>query len=115
MTIFSEINKEIEEVLLDYLKTFDATPEVEGKIKLENGLVKVRWNKEIEGEQGKALDHISQLANLISPLRGIVYVSQSKFTTYKSNNNGDNAQQHNQQQPRQMDGQDFDTDFPIYS
>ncbi len=123
---FSKRNKEIEQALLDYLKTFDAAPEVEGKIKLENGIVKIRWNEEIEEEQDKALEHISHLANLLASLRGTVYVSEAKsanrkFNYYQRSNDddGDNPsqnhsqQQKQQQQPNQIEGQDYDTDFPI--
>lgn len=52
---FSANNKEIEESLMDYLKTFDAAPEVERKINLENGIIKVRWNDEVKDEQDKSI------------------------------------------------------------
>ncbi|MDF0680307.1 MAG: hypothetical protein P0116_05020 [Candidatus Nitrosocosmicus sp.] len=115
---FSSINKEIEEALLDYLKIFDAAPEIEGKTKLGNNVIKIRWNEEEEGEQDKTLEYLAQLANLLAPLRGDVYVSQSKFTKHKSDYNNEinvsnNEQNNSYQQPHQVEGQDYDTDFPI--
>lgn len=116
---FSSINKEIEEKLLDYLKVFDAAPEIEGRTRLENNVIKIRWNEEEEGEQDKALEYIAQLANLLAPLRGDVYVSQSKFTKHKSNYSNENNESNNEQngnyyqQPHQVEGQDYDTDFPV--
>lgn len=105
---FSSINKEIEGALLDYLKTFDAVPEMDGKAKIENGIVKVTWNDETEGDQEKSIGHLAQLANLLASLRGIVYVSESKFSNRKNYNSTPN--QHQQQQ---VEGPDYDTDFPI--
>ncbi|WP_148686801.1 ArsR family transcriptional regulator [Candidatus Nitrosocosmicus hydrocola] len=116
---FSSINKEIEEALLDYLKVFDAAPEVQDRTRLENNTIKIRWNEEEEGEQDKALEYIAQLANLIAPLRGEVYVSQSKFTKHRSNYSNENNESKNEQsnsyyqQPHQIEGQDYDTDFPV--
>jgi hypothetical protein len=116
---FSSTNKEIEEKLLDYLKVFDAAPEIEGRTRLENNVIKIRWNEEEEGEQDKALEYIAQLANLLAPLRGDVYVSQSKFTKHKSNYSNENNESNNEQngnyyqQPHQVEGQDYDTDFPV--
>jgi hypothetical protein len=116
---FSSINKEIEDVLIDYLKVFDAAPEIEGKTRLENNIIKIRWNEEEEGEQDKALEYLAQLANLLAPLRGDVYVSQSKFTKHKSNYSNENNESNNEQSssqyqhPYQVEGQDYDTDFPI--
>ncbi len=118
---FSSINKEIEDSLLDYLKTFDAAPEKDGIVKLENGIVKIRWKEEAEEqEQVMAIRYISQLANLLASLRGTVYISQSKSIRNKiSYNNDDNdlSETHpyphqQQQQHYQLDGQDYDTDFP---
>ena len=102
---FSAINKEIEEALLDYLKTFDAAPEIEGRIKIENDIVKIKWNEEKEGEQDKALEYLAQLANLLAPLRGDVYVSQSKPLNRKANynvedTNSSHGEQQQKQQPR---------------
>ncbi len=105
---FSSINKEIEDALLDYLKTFDAVPEIDGKTKIENGIIKVTWNDKIEGDQEKSIGHLAQLANLLASLRGIVYVSEAKFSNRKNYNN-----MPNQQQQQQTEGQDYDTDFPI--
>jgi hypothetical protein len=115
---FSAINKEIEEALLDYLKTFDAAPNVEGKVRLDEDIVKIRWNEEIEEGQDEAIECIAQLAKLLAPLRGVVYVSPSKSFTRKINNGqGDSSssnieQQQKQQIPLQQDGQDYDTDIP---
>lgn len=111
---FSANNKEIEEALLDYLKTFDAAPEVKGKINLENGIIKVRWKEEVKDEQAKSIRYIAQLANLLASLRGEVFVSPSKFANNKNNYSGDDIQQQEHQQPpRQTYGQDYDTDIPI--
>lgn len=115
---FSAINKEIEEALLDYLKTFDAAPNVEGKVRIDNDIAKIRWNDEIEEGQDEAIECIAQLAKLLAPLRGVVYVSPSKSFTRKINNDpGDSSlanieQQQKQQIPLQQDGQDYDTDIP---
>ena len=115
---FSAINKEIEEALLDYLKTFDAAPDVEGKVRIDEDIVKIRWNEEIEEDQDEAIECIAQLAKLLAPLRGVVYVSPSKSFTRKINNGqGDSSssnveQQQKQQIPLQQDGQDYDTDIP---
>ncbi len=105
---FSENNKEIEEALLDYLKTFDAALQIDNKIKLDGQIVKVKWNEKIEGEQNKSIVCIAQLANLLAHLRGTVYVTESKGKNYKrySENNG-------QQQQHLIDVQDYDTDFPV--
>ncbi len=102
---FSSINKELEDALLDYLRTFDAAPDIDGKIKLESGIVKVKWNEENKGEQDISIGYIAQLANLLAPLRGTVYVSESRFSNRKNYSNAPNQQQ-------QIEGQDYDTDFP---
>jgi hypothetical protein len=104
---FSSVKKEIEDALLDYLRTFDAAPDIDGKIKVQNGIVKVEWNEEIEEEQAASIGHIAQLANLLAPLRGTVYVSESRYSNRKNYSNAPN-----QQQPQQIEGQDYDTDFP---
>jgi hypothetical protein len=115
---FSAINKEIEVALLDYLKTFDAAPNVEGKVRIDDDIVKIRWNEEMEEGQDEAIECIAQLAKLLAPLRGVVYVSPSKSFTRKINNGqGDGSssnieQQQKQQLPLQQDGQDYDTDIP---
>jgi len=115
---FSAINKEIEEALLDYLKTFDAAPIVGRKVRIEDDIVKIRWNEEIEEGQDEAIECIAQLAKLLAPLRGVVYVSPSKSINRKINNGqGDSSssnieQLQKQQLPLQQDGQDYDTDFP---
>lgn len=114
---FSAINKEIEEALLDYLKAFDAAPNVEGKARLDEDIVKIRWNEEIEEEQGEAIECIAQLAKLLAPLRGVVYVSPKSFTRKINNGHGDGSSsnvehQQKQQIALQQDGQDYDTDIP---
>lgn len=115
---FSAINKEIEEALLDYLKTFDAAPNVEGKVRIDDDIVKIRWNDDIEEGQDEAIECIAQLAKLLAPLRGVVYVSPSKSITRKINNGqGDSSSSNVEQQQRQQisiqqDGQDYDTDIP---
>jgi hypothetical protein len=115
---FSAINKEIEEALLDYLRTFDAAPNVEGKVRIDDDIVKIRWNEEIEEGQDEAIGCIAQLAKLLAPLRGVVYVSPSKFFNRKiSSDQGDSRssnieQQQKQQITLQQDGQDYDTDIP---
>jgi hypothetical protein len=107
---FSDINKEIESALLEYLKTFDAAPQIEGKTKIENEIVKIRWNEEFEQEQDIALEYLAQLANLLARIRGIVNVSDTGFITNnkynKDNNYGSNQKQ-------QTEGQEYSTDFPI--
>ena len=115
---FSVVNKEIEEALLDYLKTFDAAPNVEGKVRIDDDIVKIRWNEENEEGQDEAIECMAQLAKLLAPLRGVVYVSPSKSFTRKLNNDQGGSsssnveQQQKQQIPLQQDGQDYDTDIP---
>ena len=43
------------------------------------GIVKFRWNEEVEEEQDKALGYIAQIANLLAPLRGTVYLSEFRY------------------------------------
>jgi predicted transcriptional regulator len=76
---FGDKFKEIEEAVLDYLKIFEAAPETEGKVIYDgvSGLVKIRWNEEVEGEQDKAIEHIAEIAKLLAHLRGTVNVRQS--------------------------------------
>jgi hypothetical protein len=76
---FGDKFKEIEEALLDYLKIFEAAPEAKGKVIncSINGLVKIRWNEEIEGEQDKSIEYIAEIARLLAHLRGTVDVRQS--------------------------------------
>jgi hypothetical protein len=126
---FSINNKEIEDALLDYLKTFDACPEADKKTTRttkEDGVVKLKWNEDAGEEQDRAIGHISEVAHLLAPLRGTVYVSESKPTSHRYNNYKQH-QHHNQQQESstqkqqdnssnnspQIEGQDYDTDFPI--
>jgi hypothetical protein len=61
---FGDKFKEIEEVLLDYLKIFEAAPETEGKVNNYgiNWPVKIRWNEEIEGDQDKSIEYIAEIA-----------------------------------------------------
>jgi hypothetical protein len=100
---FFNINKEIENALLDYLKAFDAAPLIEGKIKMENEIVKIRWNEEFELEQDMALEYLAQLSSLLACIRGIVNVSDTGFTNNKYNSN----------QKQQSESQEYNTDFPI--
>jgi hypothetical protein len=116
---FSANNKEIEDALLDYLKTFDAVPEVDGRTRVdEKGIVKIRWNEEIEQEQDTAIGYIAQIANLLAPLRGTVYLLESRYATinhhkYTGNNTNDEQQKLQQSYTPQIpDGQDYDADFP---
>jgi hypothetical protein len=76
---FGDKFKEIEEALLDYLKIFEAAPEAEGKVIncSTNGLVKIRWKEEIEGEQDKSIEYIAEIARLLAHLRGTIDVRQS--------------------------------------
>jgi hypothetical protein len=109
-------NKEIEKALLDYLKVFDAAPNTEYSSIDENNIVKIKWNLDTIGEndclkkeQVKALEYIAQIAKLLAPLRGIVYVSQSKLRKYqKSPNNNSEAEV-----SFQTEELDYDTDSPI--
>ena len=78
-------NKEIETALLEYLKTFDAAPKTDFSHIDENGIVKIKWNYNLiqdfksKKEQRKILEYISNIAKLLSRLRGTVYVSSSKL------------------------------------
>jgi hypothetical protein len=55
--------KEIEDALLDYLKYFDAAPESLPQTQSDkNGIIKIRWNHELEGEQDKATGYIAEVA-----------------------------------------------------
>lgn len=116
---YSSNNKEIEAVLLEYLKTFDAGPETENKLRVdENGLIKIRWNELVEGDQDKAIGYIAQVANLLAPLRGTVYLSESNSASYKQKNNNANLESNLHCENKnniliQIDGKDYDTDFPI--
>ena len=79
-------NKEIETALLEYLKVFDAAPKTDFSYIDENsGIVKIKWNYKLiqdfksKKEQRKILEYISNIAKLLSRLRGTVYVSSSKL------------------------------------
>ena len=77
--------REIEEALLDYLKYFDAAPEtLRDTLTDKNGIVKIRWNHELEGEQDKATGYIAEVAKLLAHLRGSVYISGSKTSKNRS-------------------------------
>lgn len=123
---YSSNNREIEGALLDYLKTIDVVTAI---VNTQNGTVKVKWNENIEDEQDIALEYIAQVANLLAPLRGTVYLSESRSINYRPNNsnNTNNKSTHPQSQEQsnqqeesninnnnfiQFDGQDYDTDFP---
>jgi hypothetical protein len=89
---FGDKFKEIENALLKYLKIFDAAPtECAEKIIIDDktGLVKIRWNEEVEDEQDKAIQCIAEVAKLLAHLRGTVYVRQS----FKINNSETREQQ----------------------
>lgn len=113
--------REIEEALLDYLKHFDAAPENLLQTQSDkNGIIKIRWNHELEGEQDKATGYIAEVAKLLAHLRGSVYISEAKPTTktsrrYDSNNNEEREQQHQDDNSNlvQIEGQDYDTGLPI--
>jgi hypothetical protein len=112
--------KEIEEALLDYLKHFDAAPESPRDTQTDkNGIIKIRWNHELEGEQDKATGYIAEVAKLLAHLRGSVYISQAKLTKtshrYDSSSNNNNQQQNQEEDNNlvQIEGQDYDTDLPI--
>jgi hypothetical protein len=76
---FGDKFKEIEDVLLDYLRIFEAAPETEGKVinDSKSGLVKIRWNEEVEEEQDESIGYIAEIARLLAHLRGTVNVRQS--------------------------------------
>jgi hypothetical protein len=102
--------QEVEEALLDYLIIFDAAPEANSRIRLdENGIVKVRWSEEVMGEQEKAIECISQIGNLLAPLRGTVYINA---TNHRSKNGNGNINKDSQEQDS-FAGQDYESDFPI--
>ena len=74
---FSANNKEIEDALLDYLKTFDSAPEEAAKTKVdEKGILKLKWRQEVEEEQDKAIGYIAQVGNLLGSLV-VRYMSQN--------------------------------------
>jgi DNA-binding transcriptional ArsR family regulator len=109
--------REIEEALLDYLKYFDAAPENLPDTQTDkNGIIKIRWNHELEGEQDKATGYIAEVAKLLAHLRGSVYISEAK-PTKKSREYDSNSSNNNQQQDSskliQIEGQDYDTALPI--
>ncbi|HSF49719.1 MAG TPA: hypothetical protein VLA74_03080, partial [Nitrososphaeraceae archaeon] len=111
-------NKEIEEALLDYLRVFDAAPTTDFTTLDGNGIVKVKWNFDssrndiIEKEQKKVLEYIAQIAKLLAPLRGTVYVSQSKTRKYqKSQNSSNNGP--DEEISYQTEELDYEVDSPI--
>ena len=112
--------KEIEDALLDYLNYFDARPESPRDTQTDkNGIIKIRWNHELEGEQDKATGYIAEVAKLLAHLRGSVYTSEAKSTKtshrYDSSSNSNNQQQHQEDSSNlvQIEGQDYDTGLPI--
>jgi hypothetical protein len=115
--------KEIEDALLDYLKYFDARPENPPYLQVDkNGNIKIRWNRELEGEQDEATGYIAEVAKLLAHLRGSVYISEAKSTktsrrynSNSSNNNQEQEQQHQEDSSNlvQIEGQDYDTGLPI--
>ena len=112
--------REIEDTLLDYLKYFDAIPESPPYIQIDkNGIIKIIWNHELEGEQDEATGYIAEVAKLLAHLRGSVYTSEAKSTRtshrYDSSSNSNNQQQHQEEDSNlvQIEGQDYDTGLPI--
>ena len=67
---FQDKFNETEVSLLDYLAEFDAAPECSNIIIDENGITKVKWNKEKVSEQAEAIACIAHVANLLKRLRG---------------------------------------------
>ncbi len=115
---FSTKFREVEDSLLDYLKVFDAAPELPKTIIRYNGLVKVSWNDRYSGEQDRTLYCIAQLGNLIAHLRGLVYVTEAKYTSHR--NNFKDSTDKNSSHPIEVSnfpiyvqGQDYDTGHPI--
>ena len=114
---------QIEDALLDYLKHFDAAPESPLYTQTDkNGIIKIKWNHELEGEQDKATGYIAEVAKLLAHLRGSVYISEAKSITktshrYDSNSSDNNNNQQQQQEDSsnlvQIEGQDYDTGLPI--
>jgi hypothetical protein len=91
---FAANNKQVESAILDYLIIFDSAPEKEGKTKLDSkGVLRVRWQEEVEDKQDKTIENVCQVGNLLAPLRGTVSVSEHKsYTNYIPKNSNDKGQ-----------------------
>ncbi len=118
-------NNEIQEVLLDYLKVFDAVPITDYSYTDENHIIKIKWNSDLSKndtigkEQAKVLEYIAQIANLLAHLRGTVFVSQSKTRKYQksqdssNNNEGGGGGGREEEISFQTEELDYETDSPI--
>jgi hypothetical protein len=118
--------KEIEDALLQYLKVFDAAPDIEQITRDKMGIIKVKWKESAAagGQQDRAIEYIAEVSRLLAHLRGTVYISEVKSTRRRSNDSGNGQYlQSNLQQSQvqllysdpsyQIDGPDYDTDLPI--
>ncbi len=103
-----------EESLLEYLIEIDAAPDSTNSRKDENGIVKIKWNKNECPEQDLAIKSIAQIANLQKRLRGTVYVSRAK-KKYSTNAKSDAKNDYENQESNTItaDESDYDTDYPI--
>ena len=92
MINYQKKTEKLEDALLDYLKVFDAAPQTEEIIVLDetSGNPKIKWDQTKDDDS--VLDCISNLANLLAALRGTVFTSFSKTrkSTKVNNKNGDN-------------------------
>ena len=95
---------EIKIALLDYLTTFDSAVENGENLKRlakntdeseeQSGrIVQVKWNTEDNEEQSKAGEFIVNIAELLSHLRGTVYVKESKVWGKDKEQNTQNTQE----------------------
>ncbi len=92
-----EKKQKLEEALLDYLKVFDAAPQTEEIIVLDetSGNPKIKWDQTKDDDS--VLDCISNLANLLAALRGTVFTSFSKTrksTKVNNKNDGNDNETH---------------------
>jgi hypothetical protein len=99
--------KEIEDALLEYLKTFDGAPDTEQISKDKSGkIIKVKWNeKDKGGLQDKVIGCIAEISKLLACLRGTVYVSEAKSVRKRDSGNSDDNSK--------ISVQDYDTALPI--
>ena len=89
-----EKKQHLEGTLLEYLKVFDAAPQTENIILDESGNPKIKWDT--TRDQDIVINCISNVANLLASLRGIVYTSYSKSReSTKINNNEDDKNKEN--------------------
>jgi hypothetical protein len=118
---FQDRFRETEEALLEYLIGVDAALASSNSRVDESGILKVKWNKNEQEEQARAIQCIAQIANLQKRLRGTVYVSQSKYRTQKSTRyvrgaiSNESGDQDNDNETTIVTGDesDYDTDYPI--